>query len=355
MERVISNCQNIYSHLQDAESKYVFEKRILFNLSGRQKYIDDMAKHIVNQLPQKEHFEHAIEICRKNIKHLVLYGIGRDYIQLVKLYPELSAACLCDRSKRMQKEGFNGIPVISPEVLIERKSSVFVVICSSLFHKEIYDFLISSGFEPSQIINLGGIVHNISELQYFKEPFLPHTESEVFIDGGCYDCDSSLQFQKWCNYSYKNIYAYEPDIDNYQKCLNILAQNPIDRFTLYNKGLWDINTELQFKMEGSLGSKIVEEEKEEIVKIQTVTIDDTIKVDDKVTFIKLDVEGAELKALHGAKKTILRDHPKLAVCLYHKPEDIFQIPEYILSLHDNYKLFLRHYNIQEEETVLYAI
>ena len=71
--------------------------------------------------------------------------------------------------------------------------------------------------------------------------------------------------------------------------------------------------------------------------------------------IKLDVEGAELKALQGAEKTILQCRPKLAVCIYHKPEDIVEIPAYLLSLHSDYKFYIRHYQMSANETVLYAI
>ncbi len=75
----------------------------------------------------------------------------------------------------------------------------------------------------------------------------------------------------------------------------------------------------------------------------------------RVTFIKLDVEGAELEALKGARDTIIREHPKLAICVYHKKEDIWEIPEYILSLSKEYRLYIRHYHWNPSETVLYAV
>ena len=71
--------------------------------------------------------------------------------------------------------------------------------------------------------------------------------------------------------------------------------------------------------------------------------------------IKLDVEGAELESLKGAEKTILRDKPKLAVCIYHKPEDLTQIPLYIKNLVPEYKLYIRHHSNRFTETVLYAV
>ena len=87
--------------------------------------------------------------------------------------------------------------------------------------------------------------------------------------------------------------------------------------------------------------------------IQGVDIDSVVG-DDNVTFIKMDVEGSELKALEGAKNTIIRKHPRLAICIYHKAMDVIEIPSYILSLVPEYKFYIRHYNSHMWETVLYA-
>lgn len=81
----------------------------------------------------------------------------------------------------------------------------------------------------------------------------------------------------------------------------------------------------------------------------------------------MDIEGAELNALKGAKETILRDKPKLAICLYHSDNDMLDIPEYIHSLVPEYKLYIRQHSESEQdnddirfgffiiETVLYAL
>ena len=67
------------------------------------------------------------------------------------------------------------------------------------------------------------------------------------------------------------------------------------------------------------------------------------------------IEGAELEALKGAKETIQRDKPKLAVCIYHRPEDMVEIPLYIKQLVPDYKLYIRHHSNTAGETVLYAV
>jgi hypothetical protein len=88
--------------------------------------------------------------------------------------------------------------------------------------------------------------------------------------------------------------------------------------------------------------------------IHTDKIDDIV-LDKKVSFIKMDIEGAELEALKGAKNTIQNNYPKLAIAIYHKPDDLLNIPQYILSLNRNYKFYLRHYGYNSWETILYAI
>jgi len=52
---------------------------------------------------------------------------------------------------------------------------------------------------------------------------------------------------------------------------------------------------------------------------------------------------------------LLQTGDRLAISIYHKPEDIFEIPKYILSLHSDYKLYIRHYQFSECETILYAV
>ena len=84
-------------------------------------------------------------------------------------------------------------------------------------------------------------------------------------------------------------------------------------------------------------------------------IDEAVDPNNRVTFIKMDIEGSELEALKGAQQTIQRDRPKLAICIYHKPEDMTDIPLYIKSLVPEYRLYVRHHSNRCSETVLYAV
>ena len=74
----------------------------------------------------------------------------------------------------------------------------------------------------------------------------------------------------------------------------------------------------------------------------------------KVDFIKMDIEGAEINALNGARKTIQKFRPKLAIAVYHSIKEHYTIPQLIKEIEPGYRLYLDHFTIHEEETVLFA-
>jgi FkbM family methyltransferase len=102
--------------------------------------------------------------------------------------------------------------------------------------------------------------------------------------------------------------------------------------------------------------RLLDEGSEEEGTVQTVTIDDLwIRSQlSRVDFIKMDIEGAELEALKGAEQTIRRFRPKLAICLYHRPEDFVTIPRFLDQTLPEYRFAIGHFTIHAEETVLYA-
>jgi FkbM family methyltransferase len=87
----------------------------------------------------------------------------------------------------------------------------------------------------------------------------------------------------------------------------------------------------------------------------TTTIDQFCQGLGQIDYIKMDVEGSELAALRGSHQTIQRHKPKLAICVYHKRDDVWTIPNYIRKRYPFYRLYLDHHSLHDEETVLYAI
>ncbi len=90
--------------------------------------------------------------------------------------------------------------------------------------------------------------------------------------------------------------------------------------------------------------------------VETISIDDFVAQNNltKVDFIKLDIEGSEHVALAGAVNTIRRFRPRMAICLYHRPHDLFALPQLVRQIESRYELHIDHYTLYEQETVLYA-
>ena len=92
----------------------------------------------------------------------------------------------------------------------------------------------------------------------------------------------------------------------------------------------------------------------EIESVETTTIDETLKqMNINATFIKMDIEGSELAALRGAEQLIRKNHPRLAVCIYHRSQDIVEIYQFLQQF--EYRFYLRQHAFSAEETVLYAV
>lgn len=186
--------------------------------------------------------------------------------------------------------------------------------------------------------------------EYFIDEFFQKEDMEIFVDGGGYDGDTIEEFIEWTKNQYEKIYTFEPQKDKAEIIRNKLWRYE-GKVELFEKGLYDSITELSF-CDGNevLSGKIGDDGANS--KIHTIDIDSAIN--GKVTFIKMDIEGAELNALKGAEQTIIRNKPKLAICIYHKPEDMWQIPQYIDSLVPEYKFYIRHFGMRYAGTILYC-
>ena len=150
----------------------------------------------------------------------------------------------------------------------------------------------------------------------------------------------------------KKVYAFEPDPENYKVCQRNKEKYHFSQAEILPFGAWSEDTTLHFTALGSGISRVSDIGE---VAVPVRAIDHVIPLEEQITFIKMDIEGSELEALKGARETIQRCKPKLAICIYHKPEDMTEIPLYIHSLVPEYKFYVRHHSNCFSETVLYAI
>jgi FkbM family methyltransferase len=161
-------------------------------------------------------------------------------------------------------------------------------------------------------------------------------ENEVFVDCGAFDGDSILMFIKQYGGKYKSIYGYELTPATYKEALENTMGH--ERIYLRNAGISDKNGTMSFYDISIPAGNRLSEGGNAIGNI--VKMDDDIHED--ITFIKMDIEGAEVAAILGAAEHIKRSKPKLAISLYHKLSDLIIIPKLIHQLVPEYKFYFQH-------------
>jgi len=199
--------------------------------------------------------------------------------------------------------------------------------------------------------NKKNVPYHGEQNQYFINDFFKYGTEEVLIDCGAYTGDTIENFLALPGIGYKKIIAFEPDRTNCKILSEKFKNNP--KINILNAGVFESDGKMNFSETEDCVSSIQEDGKSSI---NTRSIDSVCSdSEDKVTFIKMDIEGAELPALRGAKETILRYKPRLAICIYHSDQEMLSIAEYIHSIVPEYKLYVRqHHKNYFMETVLYA-
>ena len=186
--------------------------------------------------------------------------------------------------------------------------------------------------------------------QWFDPAFLPRTDRDVFVDGGAYDGDTAIGYVEARGPGYQHVHAFELDPDVAARAMKRTVSLP--NVTIHNCGLSDREDMVTFRKtggtDGAVGLGDVGEQR-----VALRTIDGTIT--ERITFLKLDVEGEEARTIDGGRRHIVEDRPTLAIALYHKAHDLWDIPRRILDLCQGYRLYFRHYTDIAYETVVYAI
>ena len=358
--QALETIRSIYQMLEDDESREIYINRVAYYMTDNIAYLEKIVNTYTRLILYSSDGIFLNDGVSRLLKVLpegrkaILYGAGRDGAELLRrLKGDARFIGFCSSTKEKQKSGYLGLPVMSPAELLARKD-LYVVISTRIYRDEIMELLKNGGYPESLIIDGPAFYTLNADLreQYFGPEFMKFEEKEIFVDAGCYDLGTTLALARHCK-SVKS-YAFEPDPKSYQRCLEVQRthhESRLSEVTVFPYGTWSHKDTLRFSPRGTGGSHICSGDLE----IPVMPIDEAIISGDRITMIKMDVEGAELESLKGAKQTIIKDKPKLAICIYHKPEDMWEIPLYIKELVPEYRLYIRHHCRADSETVLYAV
>jgi len=331
-------CQikKINDAMLDKESRTLFEARIEYMITRN---ADEFYK-IIDTLNKDWYCQELNKILGAiSLDEIIVFGCGHDGKRTRRVLERCGyrPCYFCDSDNGKVGECIEGLKVISVEELIKEHINCLVILGSQQYAKEMYYILLSNKFPKERILNPK---HKIIVAQWGKQYFdvFPAKENEVFVDGGGYNGDTIFDFLVWTKGRYSKIHVFEPIGKMCKLISERIAEEGIDGVAVHKNALWNKREKLYF-IEGDAGSY---QDARGKLNVEGISIDEVIK-EDVVSYIKMDVEGCELRALKGASNTIKRNRPRLAICIYHKPEDIIDIPTFILDLVPEYKFYIRHY------------
>lgn len=357
---------------------------------------------IIDEIIDEAHNRQEMEIIKEQAaggKAIILFGAGNcgHIVYRFLKKEEVPVVAFCDNKLAGSIDEETNIRIIGVEELIADPESFFIVItvADKPVYQKIYTQLMELGFDKSQCLFMENYIERIPvdflvrnrkkyravfdllademsreiyierikrvflltdishimapvKEQYFDEK-VELTEQEVFVDCGAYIGDTAMEFIQRVKGKYRQIYMFEAESSKFRQ----IQENLIGyRYKLYPYGVWSEDKVIYFDANGSSASKVSDNGSGIQVEVAAL---DNVEFEETPTFIKMDIEGAEKEALLGAKNIISQYHPKLAICIYHKREDLFELPLLIKEFYTGYKLYIRHYSDHFAETVCYAI
>lgn len=350
-------------------------------------------------------YDGAFKAMQAGLGPVILWGAGGEAKVSYKFCKDngIKVACFCDNSKtgHLDFPGGECIPVISPEILLEKHRTAYVFISTIRCEYEVLQFLHDNGFEDSHIVpysymqrigidvfeseyvdgferayNLFGDVESkkvvLDKIRYFftsnvltpttKEPIffnaltLDPKREDVMVDVGANTGDTIIAYLealKKVGGTYRAIYGFEPGEEQYKDAVATLAA--CDDVWLIKKGLWSETTELKFFDDGGKGASLLHNRAVKEVVVPVVKIDEFFQGQNaSPTLIKMNIEGSEYGALCGGKNTIVQDKPCLAISIDHEPDDFYKLPELIKSFRDDYECKIKQHKYSLGYTCLYA-
>ena len=190
--------------------------------------------------------------------------------------------------------------------------------------------------------------------QYFPADIVRLSEDEVFVDGGAFDGDTLADFVGRVGERFAHYHAFEPDAANRVRLMGRLEGLPAavrEKITIHPLALHAESATLSFTDQGGPTSHVGTGGN---TSVRGERLDAILAVQ-RLSFLKLDVEGAERAALAGAKASITQHRPQVAACVYHEPNDLWEIPQRLAALLPNSRFYLRQHGFDGWETVVYVV
>lgn len=371
---------------------------------------DMMIKEMLDECARDLQLQKEIQLMQQTEEPIVLFGAGCtsefivDQMNSQGIYPKY----FCDNDVAKRGQEIAGLEVLSPENL-QKLQNGYYYITTQLYYREIKEQLLDLGIAEEKILQCDIIcqfpwekqiisflekegnklelfydrlqdeksktvfenrlkflltrrreymtsIHD--ELPYFDTSIFDPNKIQNYIDLGTYTGDTIEQFCK-LNHSYQRVWGFEPDKELEKEANKNLSQyrditlapyatSDFDGSMQVQSGLGIMQTiDNQYEGDASTG-KIFD-----VCKLDTYFADQDIES----CFVKMDIEGAEMATLRGMEGFMSRNAPIMAICIYHKLEDIVEIPELLDDLENGkggVKYYLRHYSDNQTETVLFA-
>ena len=325
-------------------------------------------------------------------KPVVLYGMGDGALKIMKQLEKngikLSAIFASDEFVR--GHSFEGYPVVRFSQIKEQYDDFIILLAFAVFrqplldkiyqmndtyemyapdvpvypedekvfgieyikeHEEELDFVYSrleDDFSKKTFLNvlnfkISGKISYLQEItmpvEEVYEQILCLDDKEDYVDLGAYNGDTVGEFLQHTKGQYSSITAFEPDKKNFKKLVKFIQETGLQKVDARNTGIYDKPGELLFAGKAGRNSSLTAKSG---IPTPVDSVDHAFE-GKRVSVLKLDVEGAEEKALLGAQRTISKWKPKILLSAYHKNSDMFRLPLLILQMNDEYRLFFRHH------------
>jgi FkbM family methyltransferase len=346
----------------------------------------------------------SIELLIASLRRVIIFGAGSGGRDTKRFFEKRQIEIVCFADNDLQKHGthLDGVPVVNPNTLTGYNDEIAIAIASDwsrdialqlrLLELQNY-FYFGLGFDDNRFCkclvpapiqgNLNrlkavfDLVEDIeskrvflgllkfrlsldpafvvtSEYPQYMHPQVRPENGYTIIDGGAFNGDSASDFLKAMN-GQGRVFSFEPSRNNFNQLLERIVNEQLSHTVkAVNAGLWRARQKMYLRQTSENAQQFQTGETGEtaidVMDLDSFVIENGLRVD----LIKMDIEGAESQALQGSKRTISEQHPRLQICLYHLPDDLWSIPLWLKDLNSQYRFHLGHHSQHLFDTVLYC-